>query len=304
MHDISSAYMQRIKNNKTEKVRSELAALLPQVFSRAELMKSLDKLQEKYAFSDSAKFRFKENIIQLDVNWNKKPTHAFFTRKDHMPTDLDILEVLGRQGNSYLSHFSALYFNELTDQRPKDQFITKELHKNRTATPIDEFKIRQAFLKPARRSQNFFNYNKINYYLLEKEWLSEMGTFTKVLRHSGSEHNIRLTTIERTFIDCLIAPHYSGGISNVSRCFENASLAIMSLIEIYDRINPTYPYWQAIGFVLEQIGKGKEASDWQRHFSKERMIPFYIDHSAKSSWKLSKRWQVFYPGEVFHESAN
>lgn len=298
--------MQMIAEQDIHKIRGELKAALPKVFSEEELNDAVKALREKHQLSQTATNKLSRIAIDLEVRWNKRKRREFYRFADSPPDDLDILQAWSRQKGCYLSHYSALYFNGLVKQRPKDHYLTLEVKgKSRAAsqrTSLDPLTVRQAFLKTARVTQNYFTLNKNNFYLLEKVPLSEPGVVDKVMVVNLSEYKFRMTSPERTLIDSLMSPHYSGGIGTVLSSYARHTVDVVDLLYIYKALNPIYPYWQCIGLVLEKLGQVDQANTWEMHYKAMPKIDFYLTHDARQSWTVSERWKVAYPKEVFHDT--
>lgn len=298
--------MQMIENADVQKLRGELRELLPKVFTEDELNAVLKSLQEKYSLSQTTKYKLSRIAIDLEVHWNKRKRNEFFRFSDSPPADLDVLQAWCRQKGCYLSHYSALYFNGLVKQRPKDHYITLEVKgKSRATTQsqiLDPMTVRQAFLKAARTSQNYFTLNKQKFYLLEKLPINETGVIDKEMLIDKAQYKLRVTSPERTLIDSIMSPHYSGGIGTVIDSFSSYSIDVVNLLYHYKVINPIYPYWQTLGLVLEKLGQAEQANAWEVHYKSVPKLNFFLTHEARQSWVTSERWKVAYPKEVFHDS--
>jgi hypothetical protein len=241
----------------------------------------------------------------LDLRWNTpKKFGEIYSYDVEAITELDVLAAWSQQKGCYLSHYSALYFNELIEQRPNDYFITCERpgKSSGEVTPLKPLAVKQAFLKPARRTQNFFEFRNSKFYLLEKRWLNSAGVVSKQFPAGSKDVTIRLTSVERTLIDSVISPHYSGGVATVVKAYADTPIDVSALKHLYETINPVYPFWQSLGFLLEKLGKTSDSEFWERAFEVHRTIPFFLEHEAKSYWKFSERWNLFYPGGIFGEA--
>ena len=95
-----------------------------------------------------------------------------------------------------------------------------------------------------------------------------------------------------------MSPQYNGGISSVPDYFQNArgKVDIGQLIEIYRKLDFVYPYFQSLGFLLERTGMQDMADTVAAEFVPKNK--FYLDHSAKSSWKYDAKWMIYYPEGV------
>jgi hypothetical protein len=295
------------KRDLTKRAQKALISKLPKTFFERELYAAAEELQEEFSFSDSTKYRLLSLPKRIPLVWNKKTQGELKAFDPTTVDNLEIIEAWGRQKNCYLSHFSALYFNGLIEQRPVDFYITKEI-KNKLAYSstgkLNEFSVRQAFLKPARHTNNYFSFKTHTYYLLEKIDLGLIGVVKKTIPYGGQSLEVKITSPERTFLDSIISPHYSGGMANILKAYSNTDLNLSALFEFYNVLKPTYPYWQSIGFVLEKLGNSKGAKLWDAKFKNRKTIPFYLEHEAKNYWKLSEKWNLYYPGGLFNESKN
>lgn len=297
--------MQMVTRFKTKDLQEQLERDLPVLFFDKELRDRVKADQAKYGFSESTKNRLIKSASALKLQWNTpKKFGSLFTFGLEAVTEFDILAAWTSQKGCYLSHYSAIYFNELIDQRPNDYFITSEkTGKSRAEpAPLKPLVVKQAFLKPARTTQNFFEFDQKKFYLLEKVWLKSPGVVSRTLESGSKKVEIKITSKERTFIDSIISPHYSGGLATIVKAYGEVSLNIKELKNLYDTIDPIYPYWQNIGLLLEKMGKQNEASSWETAFKRSKKLPFFLEHEARSYWKKSERWNVSYPGGIFGEA--
>lgn len=284
------------------KIQTEFFNTLPHVFSDRESIELADKLQEKYSFSDSSKYKLQQEIKKLSLTWNSKKILNFYAAKNHKANELEIIAALLRnRKKSYLSHYSALYFNNLIQQKPKDFYISQAIRHRypRKTEPINDLLIVQSFMKSPRKTNNYFSYNRNSFHLLEKEEQTFIGINAKSLHFEAQNIDLRVTDLERTFIDCIMAPQYSGGLLTVVNVFRDLDLNIKTLKSYYEKINPIYPYWQSIGLILEKNFPPNLSQEWEHFFLDTEKKIFFLDHNYKSHWKLSSRWNIHYPNGVF-----
>lgn len=294
------------KNNKTKTILAILSEKLPKLFYEEDIRVTLEELQTRHDFSDTIKNR----IIKRADNLPFKPTPKSFKKlyslnKKEISVE-EILQVLSTTNRQYISHLSAMYFLGLLDQRPNDYFISREVESKSRSTPgpLNAFNIRQSFLKPARRTKAHAEYLGQKFNLIEKLDLGEVGVVPHQIRFEKKDIELKITSFERTFIDSIISPHYSGGISTIVSAFLDTELKIAELIKIYKVIDPIYPFWQNIGFFLEYFGSKEKTAEWLSNFKDEKLLPFYIAHDAKAFWKFSDKWKIYYPEGPFNAINN
>jgi hypothetical protein len=109
---------------------------------------------------------------------------------------------------------------------------------------------------------------------------------------------INTTTPERTLIDMVVRPFYSGGSKTVLDAFRNArnKISLETLKELYNKLKYIYPYQQAIGFYLE--ASGNYTPEEINIFEKKRFkFDFYLSNAIGNS-TYSKRWRIYYPDDL------
>jgi hypothetical protein len=297
----------QIVTRTSKKIAAEMEKDLPAVFFEKTIRDHVEELQRLHSFSDSTKYRLIHSAKPVDMNWNGRSKGKLYSFKKDEVTEMDVLQFWTQLPRHYLSYFSALYFNNLVEQKPTHHFISHEiLSKGNVANSglLNDFNVRQAFLKPARATSSFFEFKNDKFFLIEKKNLEGIGVETKRFKFEVKTYEFKITSLERTFLDCIISPQYSGGLSTVISVFIKKELNLNHLIEIYKRINPIYPYWQTVGFLLQKFGQLESEKLWIKEFKEFKKIPFYLDHEAKPSWIFSKDWQIHYPSGVFSEANN
>lgn len=218
--------------------------------------------------------------------------------------DIDV--ALALQDKGYFSHYSALFIHGLSNQVPKVFYLSEEI-KNRKSThtsEYNEFFIEQQFMKPPRSTTNYCQYKTTTFYLLEKNDNNEIGVETIALPSIANflslDRKIRITSLERTLIDIVEAPQYSGGILSVVDTFRavKGKIDLLKLKEYYNKMNFFYPYWQTIGFLIEKTWGEVEANKWMSYFGKP-IHEFYLDRKFRLDWDKSEKWQVRFPKDLF-----
>jgi len=201
--------------------------------------------------------------------------------------------VLSWHPSSYLSHYTAVYLHDLTEQIPKTLYLNVEQsRKGSFSNSLTQSGIDAAFKRPMRKSKAVAQFRNFEICLLGSMGVGNLG----VVESSGPDgEGIRLTNVERTLIDITVRPGYAGGVFEVLKTFRNAKgkVSINRLVAMLKRLNYIYPYHQAIGYYLERAGVYDEASLGllRKH---EMNYDFYLAHGMKDP-EYSREWRLFFP---------
>jgi len=201
--------------------------------------------------------------------------------------------VLSLEKGAYLSHYTALYLHELTEQIPKKIYVTYEQPKKNIArAELLQRDIDNAFSKATRISGNIAKFADYSICLLNGQFTDKLGVVQ--IMNPGNENNL-ITDIERTLIDITVRPAYSGGVHEVLKAFTKAAkkVSINKLAAMLKKLEYRYPYHQAIGFYLQKAGNYRQTQiQLLKNFDFE--YDFYIDHEMKEV-EYSEEWKLYYP---------
>lgn len=202
--------------------------------------------------------------------------------------------------NMYYTNLSAIYIHELIDQKPLSHYLCKEVHSgSKGEYNYDEDMAKMTFRKKARVSSRYISYKDTRVYFLEKQNVKNIGVEEIKIKKKGlNEYHIQCTDLERTFIDSIISPQYSGGVGVILTAFRKCELNLNNLLTYYREMDPVYPYWQKIGFILDLMGKDKESKNWKKFFEGEPMKKFFIDREYRSDWLYNEKWAIYYPAQL------
>lgn len=193
---------------------------------------------------------------------------------------------------AYISHYTAIYFHNLTEQLPKVIYVTFEQSaKNINKEPLLQENIDKAFAQPQRTSKNYTIYDGYTIYLLNGMYTGNEGVEIIDDPYAGL---ISITNLERTLIDSAVRPAYSGGTGEVLKAFEKAKekVSINKLNAMLNKINFVYPYQQVIGFYLERAGYREAQIDLLR--KKRFEYNFYLAYNMDET-EYSPEWRLYYP---------
>jgi hypothetical protein len=213
---------------------------------------------------------------------------------------------VGITPNSYFCNLTSIYYHALTDQIPAAIYIASEEKRDkdqsrRAPRKLTDGAIRKAFMRTHRISQRVCELRKHSIVFTSRVFHDAAGTDTVKTRGLPCPTGSHVTCLERALIDAVVNPHYNGGLPNLPSYFRNAlrRVKVDRLIDIYDELHFIYPYWQALGFFCDNAGLHKAAAALRK--GRTLGNRFYVDHSAKSSWILDKKWRVYHPPELVHD---
>lgn len=210
------------------------------------------------------------------------------TKERYLVADAPLFQVaVSLVNKSYLSHYTAAYLHNLTNQIPKTIYISFEQSKKiNVDRKLRQSAIDSAFLKPQRKSATTTVYEGYTFVLLNSMYSNRSGIY--------SLDDLPVTNIERTLIDIAVRPGYAGGVDSVLDIYRRAidKISINKLVAILDKINFIYPYHQTIGFYLEKAGLAKSKLEILRQ--REMLFDFYLTYEMIEK-KYDKTWRIYYP---------
>ncbi|MFO7915084.1 MAG: hypothetical protein R6U43_05275 [Candidatus Krumholzibacteriales bacterium] len=199
---------------------------------------------------------------------------------------------LSLKPNSYFSHYTAMYLHNLTDQIPKNVYINSEQSpKPQQRGKLLQANINKAFSRPQRTTNNITTYNEHKIYMLSGKYTDNLGVTKLKTEDNG---NITVTNIERTLIDIVVRPIYSGGIYEVLNAYKAAKgkVSINKIVAYLSKLKYKYPYHQSIGFLLETTLYDESKIELLMDFDISNK--FYLSHQMKDK-AFSEKWQLYYP---------
>jgi predicted transcriptional regulator of viral defense system len=191
--------------------------------------------------------------------------------------------------NAYYSHLSALFFHGLLEQVPSDIYVNiEQSEKPGNSNAMLQENIKKAFLSPPRITSNVINYQQWRIFLLNGKHTNKTG----VINMKGSKKSKTfVTNLERTLIDIVVSPHYSGGVHNVLNVYKKAinKVSINKIFSMLKELNYSYPYHQSIGFYLDNASSITESKIFKESFPMQ--FDFYLDHKMQKT-EYSEKWSV------------
>lgn len=236
------------------------------------------------------KFLNESNILKL-----VKLKHIGTNSEKHIyvrpgTPNIYIAQTIKKDG--YLSHYSALSYHRLTLQIPKTIYMSYDKYAERY--PIEEISISQeaidkAFSKPQRITSEVYRSEIDNtrfFFVQKKSFSVDVGVIVS--------EGIRVTDLERTLVDIIVRPNYSGGVFEVLEAYKNAKkeVNLKKLNQYLEDLDYIYPYHQLVGFYLQKAGiEQKLLKSFSDRISK---FNFYLTYNM-SNKKYDKMWKIYYP---------
>jgi len=265
------------------------------IFTPSEIQRILDenrsfwRLAKSMSYSDFVNYLVTKTKLKMQVfNFSYRPIVRYTWG------NVPLYElILSLKPNSYFTHYTAVYFHDLTEQAPKTIYINVEQErKPRPKNALVQERIDAALKRPTRLSNNVAKYQGWTIRMLNGMHTGNLG----VIKMSGPDgEKLQITDVERTLIDITVRPEYAGGIYEVLKAYRLAKdkVSVNRLVATLKKINYIYPYQQAVGFYLEKASVYTQSQlDLARRF--DMKYNFYLMHGMKDS-KYSSQWQLYYP---------
>lgn len=200
--------------------------------------------------------------------------------------------ILSIKTNTYFTHHTAMYIHNLIDYHPDTIYLNLEQPPHTIhGTNLIQANIDRAFAQNVRISNNRTIYNSKNVILLNGMNTGRTGVIEKKVE----TETLLVTDIERTLIDIVVRPIYSGGVRAVLQAYREAKkyISVDKLFSTLIKLNYIYPYHQAIGFYLERSGV-YERKEFEIFKEPGLRYNFYLTHKMNNP-KFSPKWLLYYP---------
>ncbi len=233
--------------------------------------------------------KFIEKLLNSEILSKREIIFYGLAKKDrYIVSDTSLFEVaISIIKKSYLSHYSAVYLHNLTNQIPKTIYISfEQSKKNNVNRELKQSAIDSAFLKQQRRSATTTIYEGYTFLLHNGMYSNRSGVY--------SLNNLPVTNIERTLIDIAVRPGYAGGVDSVLDIYRKAidKISINKLVATLDKLNFIYPYHQTIGFYLEKAGLVESKLEVLR--KRTMLFDFYLTYEMGEK-EYNKTWRLYFP---------
>lgn len=265
-----------------------------QVYNKTSLEKILNENRNKWKLPKSTtteKFvtLLTENRVvkQIVFEFPTRNVNRYLLKS---PSIYEVIQSLKQ--NSYFSHYTAMQLNGLTGRDSTKILLNHEQSpKPKNYGSLRQESIDRSFGNPQRQTKNIAIYKDKNVYLLNGMATDNLGVYKMV----KNEKTIYTTNIERTLIDIVVRPLYSGGVYEILTAFRLAKgkFSVESLFDYLKKLDYIYPYHQSIGYFLEHAGGYKKSEiSLLREFGIK--FKFYLEHGMIDT-DYDPYWKLYVP---------
>jgi predicted transcriptional regulator of viral defense system len=254
------------------------------------------RLAVKTSVSDFIAFLMKSSELKrYEFDFPHRPETLYVWK--NVPT-MEMLLHLKR--DSFYSHYTAMRMHGLTEQVPATIYISHErvgydTDDRERPEPIEQSAIDAAFQQPARITKNSAVFGDRRIVLIHGAYTGKTGVESMPITFgTDGVAEVRVTDLERTLIEAVAKPWYSGGVAEVAKAFEQAKsrAAVNRLGALLKNLGYLYPYHQAVGYYMERAGYRSTQLDLLRRFPMEK--DFYLDHQIPNPIYV-KDWRLWVP---------
>ncbi len=197
---------------------------------------------------------------------------------------------LSLKRNAYLCYATAIFLHGLAEQIPSVIFVNAEQSPKQSSGILTQEGIDRAFSGRQRESNFVFQYDNSKAVLISGKNTRQLEVIQ--LDHSGVK--LTLTSLERTLIDIVVRPNYSGGVFQVLEAYRRAQtrISVATLVATLKKLEYVYPYHQAIGFYMQRAGYPEKLYARLKDFGFK--YNFYLTYDLREKEYVAD-WRLFVP---------
>lgn len=199
---------------------------------------------------------------------------------------------LSLKRDSYLSHGTAVFLHGLTEQLPKVIYVNHEQSpKPKPSGLLSQESLDRAFANKQRRSNYSFRNDDWQFVLISGKQTAKLGVISTP---SSMDETLYVTGLERTLIDIVVRPEYSGGPYQILEAYKSAKsrMSINVLLAVLKKLDYVYPFHQAIGFYMQKAAYEQERLDRIKRIPMN--FDFYLTHGIHEK-SYDSSWRLFFP---------
>lgn len=262
-------------------------------FTDSTLLKIFEKEKKDWGFKNRTSpehilIGFLESVffnskIYQDPKGIKKRIFYFRTTDE-----LTILSAIIPGG--FFSYHTAMKLHGLSALKSDAYFLTKErsVYEEARDNEISQEDIDYAFSQSQRESTNISLLKKKRIVITSGKRLDELG----IIFRKNEGVNYLYTDLERTLLDIVVRPGYSGGSLNVLKAFKKSKsrVDLLKLKGYLMKAGYIYPYHQSIGFYLKRAGYPKKDCGI---FRTEMEFDFYLSYTSDLT-EFDEEWRIYH----------
>jgi predicted transcriptional regulator of viral defense system len=194
--------------------------------------------------------------------------------------------------DSFLSHGTALHLHGLAPLG--SIYVNHEQSSKNTDSTLTQATLNKAFRNKQRQSNYIYRYDSHTVIFLNGKDTGCAGVVE--MRGPGNEL-LRVTNLERTLIDAVVRPRYAGTMKVIMGVFQKAAkrVSIQRTAELLEITDYSYPYHQALGFLLSRAGVSERRLEPLKRRSSR--FKFYLDY-AMINPAYDPAWRIYYPADL------
>ena len=197
--------------------------------------------------------------------------------------------------NGYLCHGTAVALHGLSKQSFKAIYLNVEQSTKPSPTgQMTQEGIARAFSGRQRQSNLTYTAGGTAVTIIAGKNTQQYG----VEEFTGpASERLKVTNLERTLVDIVVRPAYAGGSSQVMEAYRAAKerMSIDRILTTLHKLQYSYPYHQAIGFIMERAGFPESA--WGRLRELGLNYDFYLAHGMRQP-QYCREWRLFHPADI------
>jgi hypothetical protein len=230
---------------------------------------------------------FYKRLIDMGLKEFTISMGSEYLTKYSFEKELDVYELAcSFKKNSFFSMSTSLNLQGYSNYRNNFIFVSSELSEKIKDNDIEltQEAIDKAFAKPYRRTHSVGKYQDKNIVFLSPK-------YTK--KYAVIEKQWSMSSINRAFVEMIINVQYFRNSLELIDTFIPLKKKI-DIDEVFDIVNEfdlIYPYFQCVGYYLQQIGFTKnELIEFKSEVSE---LKFYTDKN-QDKYKYDDYWNMYY----------